>query len=146
MRSKFVVLLIVIVLLTSIFTGCTEKEPVDVEGPEDVEVVKIGAILPLTGGAAATGVKLQAAMEVAGEIINGEYPDIAIPLAEKAGLPNLNDAKIEIIFADHQGNPEMAKSEAERLIEEGVVGLVGSYQSSATKPASQASEQYGLPL
>lgn len=110
------------------------------------EAVKIGAILPLTGGAAATGVKLQAAMEVAQEIINGEHPEIAIPLAETAGLPNLGGAKIEITFADHQGNPEIAKSEAERLIDEGVAGLVGAYQSSATKPASQAAEQYGIPF
>ena len=50
------------------------------------------------------------------------------------------------VIADHQGNPEMAKSEAERLIEQGVAGLVGAYQSSCTKPASQAAEQYGVPF
>ncbi|HOM42657.1 MAG: ABC transporter substrate-binding protein [Clostridia bacterium] len=155
MRSKLVLLLAGIMLVTSIFGGCTAKEPAAAETPEApeaaeapkaVETVKIGAILPLTGGAAATGVKLQAAMEVAQEIINGEHPEIAIPLAKEAGLPNLGNAKLEIVFADHQGNPEMAKSEAERLIEEGVAGLVGSYQSSATKPASQAAEQYGVPF
>jgi branched-chain amino acid transport system substrate-binding protein len=153
MKTKLVFLLVGIMLATAFFSGCTPAEqPADVEEPEadgateSIETVKIGAILPLTGSAAATGVKLQAAMEVAQEIINGEYPDIAIPLAKEAGLPNLGNAKLEIVFADHQGNPEMAKSEAERLIDEGVVGLVGCYHSSATKPASQAAEQYGIPF
>ncbi|MEL7567146.1 MAG: ABC transporter substrate-binding protein [Dehalobacterium sp.] len=155
MKSRKLVLVITLVMLFAfVFAGCgsqEKEEPGAVEEPaqegaETVETVQIGAILPLTGGAAATGVKLQAAMEVAQEIINGAHPEISISLAKDAGLPNLGNAKIEITFADHQGNPEMAKSEAERLIDSGVAGLVGCYQSSATKPASQAAEQYGLPF
>ncbi|NLW23128.1 MAG: ABC transporter substrate-binding protein [Tissierellia bacterium] len=163
MKSKLVVLLLILSLLfTTVITGCSSETSKDEGTPaetateeggteeeaaaDDGETIKIGAILPLTGSAAATGVKLQAAMEVAQEIINGEYPDLNMPLAKDAGLPNLGGKKIEIIFADHQGNPEMAKSEAERLIEEGVVALVGAYQSSCTKPASQTAEQYGIPF
>lgn len=151
MKKKLVVFLIGILSLTLVLAGCSSPQPATepvTETPEApvIESFKVGAILPLTGGAAATGVKLQAAMEVAQEIINGEHPEIAIPLAEKAGLPNLGGAKIEIVFSDHQGNPEMAKSEAERLIDDGVVGLAGCYQSSSTKPASQAAEQYGIPF
>ena len=91
MKSKLVFLLVGIMLVTAFFTGCTPAEqPADIEEPdteegvekvESIETVKIGAILPLTGSAAATGVKLQAAMEVAQEIINGEHPEIAVPLA-----------------------------------------------------------------
>ena len=162
MKSKLVFLLVGILIIASVLPGCAPKPAAPATTPAPaaapapaapaetpaakIEAIKIGAILPLTGGAAATGVKLQAAMEVAQEIINGEHPEIAIPLAKTAGLPNLGNAKIEITFADHQGNPEMAKSEAERLIDGGAVGLVGSYQSSSTKPASQAAEQYGVPF
>lgn len=111
------------------------------------EVIKIGAIFPLTGAAAATGVKIKYAVEVAQEIINGVYPEIALSLAKSAGLPNLNGAKVQIIFADHQGNPELAMAEAERLIRnEKVVALIGCYQSSCTKPASQVAEKYGIPF
>jgi len=157
MKSKLILGLVAIMLIMTFLSGCS-KPAVQEETPQSqeqgetpaeepkVDTIKIGAILPLTGSAAATGVKLQAAMEVAQEIINGEFPDLNIPLAKTAGLPNLGNAKIEIIFADHQGNPEMAKSEAERLIDEGVIGLVGAYQSSATKPASQSAEQYGIPF
>ncbi|MDY0020155.1 MAG: ABC transporter substrate-binding protein [Anaerolineae bacterium] len=169
-KYRLVPLMLALCILMGAVAGCTAPTAAPTEVPETaepteevaateepteaaeateapaVESVKIGAILPLTGGAAATGVKLQAAMEVAQEIINGEHPEIAIPLAETAGLPNLGGAKLEITFADHQGNPEIAKTEAERLIDEGMVGLVGSYQSSSTKPASQAAEQYGIPF
>lgn len=163
MKSKLTLLLVAFMLLTQI-TGCTSTqtqtpaEPVKTETPTTtetpaetpemtVESVKVGAILPLSGSAAATGVKLKYAVEVAQEIINGEHPDIAIPLAETMGLPNLGNAKIEVVFADHQGNPEVAKSEAERLIQnEKVVSLLGAYQSSSTKPASQSAERFKVPF
>lgn len=116
-------------------------------GVKAEEVVKIGAIFPLTGKAASTGVKLKYAVETAEELINGVYPEINVPLAKKAGLPGLGGAKVEFVFADHQANPGVAKSEAERLIQnEDVVGLIGCYHSSSTKPASQVAEMYGIPF
>ena len=114
---------------------------------QEVETVKIGAILPLTGSAAATGVKLKYAVETAQEIINNAHPEIDMELAKSEGLTNLGGAKVEFIFADHQANPEIAKSEAERLIQnEKVVGLIGAYHSSATKPASQVAERFQIPF
>jgi len=147
MKSKLILLLVIVMVAATILPGCagTETEEPS-EGGEDISEVELGAVLPLSGGAAATGVKLQAAMEVAQDIINNEYPDLNIPLAATAGLANMNNAKINITFADHQANPEMAKSEAERLIDQGVAALAGCYHSSATKPASQAAEQYGVPF
>ncbi|MCX7840604.1 MAG: ABC transporter substrate-binding protein [Anaerolineae bacterium] len=146
MRMTRVVVLLVVFGI--VLASCAPAAPTvaPTTAPKAPTTIKIGALLPLTGSAAATGVKLKAAMEVAQEIINGTYPDLTIPLAKTAGLPNLGGAKIEIVFADHQGNPELAKTEAERLINQGMVGLVGAYQSSASKPASQAAEQAGVPF
>lgn len=111
------------------------------------QVIKIGAILPLSGSAAATGIKLKYAIEVAQQIINEQFPNSDLPLAKTSGLPNLGGAKVEFVFADHQANPEIAKSEAERLIvNEKVVALIGCYHSSATKPASQEAERLGVPF
>lgn len=161
MKTKLSLLLVTAMILSLIFSGCTStqtQKPADTgktdtkpssESPANSEVksVKVGAILPLSGSAAATGVKLKYAVEVAQEIINGEHPEIALPLAKEMGLPNLGNAKIEVVFADHQGNPEVAKSEAERLIQnEKVVSLLGAYQSSSTKPASQAAERFKVPF
>ncbi|MFR3752627.1 MAG: ABC transporter substrate-binding protein [Enterocloster sp.] len=65
-----------------------------------------------------------------------EY-DIDYPFAKTQGLPNLGNARIEIIAADSQGNPEVGATEAERLItEEKVTGLIGCDASGVTKTAS----------
>lgn len=143
--KRTLALLLVFTLVITLFSGCASK-PAPAPQPEAPKTVKVGAILPLTGSAAATGVKLKYAIETAQEIINGEHPDIDLPLAKTAGLPNLK-TKIEFVFADHQANPEVAKSEAERLIQnEKVAGLVGCYHSSATKPASQVAERFKIPF
>lgn len=163
MKSKLALLLVAVMLISTIAAGCTSsvtqapaeapknetpaEKPAQAEQPESGKPIKVGAVLPLSGSAAATGVKLKYAIEVAQEIINGEHPEIDLPLAKTKGLPNLGNAPIEVVFSDHQGNPEVAKTESERLIQnEGVVSLVGAYQSSATKPASQSAERFKIPF
>ncbi|HHV79187.1 MAG TPA: ABC transporter substrate-binding protein [Firmicutes bacterium] len=149
MKRRLVVILLASVLVLSLIAGCSggsQQQAAPKEEPKP-QTIKIGAILPLTGSAASTGVKLKYAIEVAQEIINNPHPEINLPLAKDAGLPNLKGAKVEFVFADHQANPEVAKSEAERLIQnEKVVGLIGCYHSSATKPASQVAERFQIPF
>ncbi len=88
--------------------------------------VKIGAPYPLTGGAASAGTAVKQAIEVAVDIINNAHPELAnLPLAATEGLPGLGGRKVEVVFADHQGNPAIAQSEALRLItQDKVVGAV----------------------
>lgn len=115
--------------------------------PPPPQEVLVGAIYPLTGGLAATGEDLKAGIELAVEIVNGQYPDLNLPLAKEAGLPNLGGAKIKVIFGDHEASAEKGMSEAERLItEKKVVALVGCYNSSVTLTASQAAERLGIPF
>jgi branched-chain amino acid transport system substrate-binding protein len=110
--------------------------------------IKIGVIYPLTGPAASTGAELKNALELAADIINNGAKGVAgLPFASGGGLPNLKGAKIKLVFADHQGNPQTGASEAERLIsQEKVVALVGSYFSNVTATASQVAERYGVPF
>lgn len=111
------------------------------------EEVRIGVILPLTGAAASTGLELKNASELAAEIVNTAVKDLPLPLAATAGLPNLKGAKIRLIFADHQGSPQVGASEAERLItQEKVVALTGCYFSAVTATASQVAERHGIPF
>ncbi len=119
------------------------KGGVAADGP-----VKIGAPYPLTGVAASAGASVKAAIEVAVDIINNPHPDLPrLPLAATAGLPNLGGRKVEVVFADHQGNPAVAQSEALRMItQEKVVALVGAYQSSCGLTASAVAERYGIPF
>jgi branched-chain amino acid transport system substrate-binding protein len=110
--------------------------------------VKIGVIYPLTGAAASTGAELKNALELAADIINNGAKGIPNHLfSQGGGLPNLKGAKIKLIFADHQGNPQVGAAEAERLInQEKVVALVGAYFSNVTATASQVAERNKIPF
>jgi branched-chain amino acid transport system substrate-binding protein len=112
------------------------------------DTVKIGAPYPLTGGAASAGTAVKQAIEVAVDIINNPHPELPnLPLAATEGLPGLDGRKVEVLFADRQGNPAIAQSEALRMItEDKVAALTGCYQPSCTLTASAIAERYGIPL
>ena len=111
-------------------------------------VIRIGAIYPLSGALASTGSELKQAIELAVDVINQAHPELKdVPLAASAGLPHLGGAKIEIVFADSQGKPEVGQAEAQRLIDqEHVVALIGAYQSAVTKTASRIAETREVPF
>jgi branched-chain amino acid transport system substrate-binding protein len=107
--------------------------------------IKIGAVYPLTGNLASTGLDCKRGAELAFDIINGKY-DLNLPLAKTEGLPNLGGAKFEVVWADTKGEPKNGQAEAERLVtQEKVVGVIGAYQSAVTKTASQATERLRIP-
>jgi len=111
------------------------------------KVIKIGAIYPLTGGAAAAGRELRAGVELAVEIANNAMADIDMSMAKNAGITSLGGAKIEIIFKDHEGNPTLGADLAKKLIlDDKVDGLLGCYHSSVTKTVSAVAEQYAVPM
>lgn len=108
--------------------------------------IVIGAVYPLSGNLAKTGLDIKDAIELAAEIVN-EDVDLALPLGKGKGLPNLGGATIRVVFADHQSAPEKGLGEAERLItQEKVVALLGSYNSNVTATASQAAERLKIPF
>ena len=111
------------------------------------ETIKIGAIYPLTGGAAAAGRELRAGVELAVELANNAMSDINMTMAKSAGITSMDGAKIEIIFKDHEGNPTLGADLAKKLIlDDKVDGLLGCYHSSVTKTVSALAEQYGIPM
>jgi branched-chain amino acid transport system substrate-binding protein len=112
------------------------------------QTVKIGAIYPLSGNAASAGNYSKAAIELGVDIVNNAHPDLKdLPLAATQGLPGLNGAKIEVVFADNQGTPAAGQNQALRLItEEKVVALLGAYQSGITVTASAMAEKHGIPF
>jgi branched-chain amino acid transport system substrate-binding protein len=112
------------------------------------DVVKIGAVFPMSGNAASAGVHAKAAIEVAMDIINNAHPELGnFPLAKNAGLAGLGGAKVGVVFADNQGSPATGQNQALRLItEEKVAALTGAYQSGITLTASAIAEKYGIPF
>jgi branched-chain amino acid transport system substrate-binding protein len=116
-------------------------------GAMAANVIKIGAIYPLTGGSAAAGRELRAGVELAVELANNAMPDINIPMAKSEGITSLGGAKIEILFKDHEGNPTLGADLAKKLIlDDKVVGILGCYNSNVTKTVSAVAEQYGVPM
>lgn len=108
--------------------------------------VVIGVIYPLSGASAQIGVDAQKAFQTAAELINGNF-DYDLPLARGEGLPGLGGAKVRLVFADHQADPQKGRAEAERLItQEKVCAIVGTYQSAVAVTVSQVCERYQIPF
>jgi len=128
-----VALLLLLVMVLSVSSMAQDK------------VIKIGAVYPLTGNIASTGLDNKTGVDLAVDIINGKY-DLDLPMARTMGLPNMGGAKIQIVYADSKGDPRNGMSEAERLVtSEHVVAMIGAYQSAVTKTASQATERLRIP-
>lgn len=122
----FWVFLIVAVLLASGASSAGAQQ----------KVVKIGALLTLTGAMAATGQDMKDAVEYAAEIINAQ-----------GGIKSMGGAKIQMVYGDSQAKPNVAVSETERLIEkEGIVAIVDQYPSATTIAATSVAERKKTPF
>jgi branched-chain amino acid transport system substrate-binding protein len=112
------------------------------------DAVKIGVIYPLTGNAASAGQSAKDAIELGVEIINSAHPELKdLPLGPDAGLKNLSGAKIQLVGADHQGNPSVGQQQTLRLItQEHVAAMLGSYHSSVSLVATSVAERQGIPF
>ena len=108
--------------------------------------VVIGAIYPLTGNAAQVGLDAKAAIETMLDVINGQHEKVPMLMGSGGGLDRLGGAKIRVVFADHQNDPQKARAEAERLItQEKVVAILGSYTSATAATISQVADRYEVP-
>ena len=108
--------------------------------------VVIGCVYPLTGNGAAVGLDARVALETAADIINGTHAPIDMLMGKGGGLDKLGGAKIRLVFADSQNDPQKARAEAERIItQENAVTIIGSYTSATGATISQVTERYELP-
>ena len=109
--------------------------------------ILIGAVYPLSGSSAQTGVDAKYVYETVLDIVNNGK-DIDLPLAKSAtaGLASMG-TKLKLVFADHQGDPQKGRAEAERLItQDKVSAVIGTYFSSVMVTVSQTCERYQVPV
>ncbi len=112
----------------------------------DTPDVPIGIIYPFSGSSAQIGVDAKNAFETAADIINKNY-DFDLPLARSEGLPGLGGAKVRLVYADHQADPQKGRAETERLItQEKVCAVVGTYHSAVAVTVSDVCERYQVPF
>ncbi len=110
------------------------------------EDVVIGAIYPMTGNSAAVGADAKAAIETMLDVVNGTHERIPMLMGAGGGLDRLGGAKLRVVFADHQNDPQKARAEAERLItQEHVAAIIGSYTSATAATISQVADRYEVP-
>ena len=130
--SKRTTVVVMLVLCTALFASTAAFA---------AEEIRIGALFPLTGPAAVSGQNCVNSVLAAADVINKKNPDIKAPLAAGEGLLG-GKYVIKVVPADHQGKPDVAKSEAERLYnQEKVFAIIGCNNSAATKPASAVAER-----
>lgn len=124
-----------------------QTEPKAEISSEEPTIIKIGFLTPLTGTSAALGNQVLQAGNMIVDLINEDVPESLMALGPGVGLPNLNNAKIEIVVADHKSDATVAAAEAKRLItEENVVAITGEFTSALIKAVAVVTEQYEIPF
>lgn len=101
--------------------------------------IKIGALFPLSGSVASSGIDALHGVELAADVLNGKYP--------KIDLPKLTVGRVVIDSSDTQGDAQVGGSDVDRLVNsDKVVALTGAFQSAVTVTASQRAERLGIPM
>ena len=92
------------------------------------------------------GVDAQKAYEAALEVINKNH-EFRFADGQGRRLVGPRRSQDSSRLADHQGDPQKGRAEAERLItQEKVCAIVGTYQSSVAVTVSQTCERYQIPF
>src|SRR5262245_44092386 len=82
----------------------------------NVQEVLIGELLPLTGNFASLGQQYLWAGQTVEDIVNNDYPDLAVPLGPGKGFPALGGAKMTLVVRDDQSRGDLARTLVEQLI------------------------------
>jgi len=114
--------LLFLICLGLLSFGCQKKE----------DVIKIGFAAPLTGDQAKMGTDIKNGVSLAVEEWN-----------DKGGVLG---KKIELILSDDQHDPKQAVSVANKMVNEGVIGVIGHFNSSCSLPASDVYHRAGIPM
>jgi branched-chain amino acid transport system substrate-binding protein len=96
----------------------------------EAETIKIGLEGPMTGDYAYEGQGFEMAVR------------LLVDQTNEAG--GLLGRQIELIIEDDAGDPTQAALVAQRLVDAGVVAVIGAYNSTATEPASEIYNEAGL--
>ena len=127
------------VALPLILTACGGSTPPGASsgggGGSSPDTITIGSVHPLSGSSAGDGQQMDNAAKLAVDDINAA-----------GGIDCLDGAKLKLDSADSQGKPEVGQSEAQRLIQNGAVALLGTYQSAVSQNVAAVAERNKVPF
>ncbi|MFQ3574567.1 MAG: branched-chain amino acid ABC transporter substrate-binding protein [Thermodesulfovibrionales bacterium] len=112
----------ILMSLLIISMGCKKKE----------ETIKIGAAAPLTGSIAKMG----------NDFKNG----ITIAIEEWNATGGIKGKKIELLMEDDANDPKQAVTVANKLVNSGVVAVIGHFTSSCSMAASDVYHKSNIPV
>jgi branched-chain amino acid transport system substrate-binding protein len=96
---------------------------------------KVGVIHPVTGPLAEPGQACRLGAQMAADAINAA-----------GGIKALGGARLELLLGDTQTKPEVGRSEAERVVNQGAQMLVGSFDSGSTAAMVPVAQQKHVPF
>src|SRR5664279_816998 len=117
--------LIILSALCLAMMACSKKSG------QEASVIKIGAAGQLTGPEAVFG----------SDMLNG----VKLAVEEWNAKGGVLGKKIELVPGDDQAEPRQAVAVANKFTAEGVVGVVGHFNSSCSIPASEVYHKAGIP-
>lgn len=94
------------------------------------EVIKLGFAAPMTGAQAQYGKDMQNGVTLAIEEFNATKPKIAG-----------KDVKFQLVSEDDQADPKTGTTVAQKLVDGGIKGMVGHFNSGTSIPASRVYNQ-----
>lgn len=120
--KKSILSIILLIAIVIAMASCTKEE----------KTIKIGIAGPMTGDQSKMGLDMK----------NGAA--LAVDEWNKKG--GILGKKIELLVEDDQHDPKQAVSVANKLVNRGVVGIIGHFNSSASIPASSVYNRAGIPM
>jgi branched-chain amino acid transport system substrate-binding protein len=118
-------------LTCATLAGCERHEPPATAVPD---MVKIGFAAPLTGPQAHYGEEMKHGVELALEDANAQSPMIG-------GRP----VRFHLIAEDDQADPGTGVIVAQRLVDAGIAGMIGHFNSGTSIPAAAVYARAGIP-
>ena len=108
-------------------------------GSSKTTTINVGAVYPLTGTEALNGQDELHGVQLAVDVLNGDYPSI--------GLTPLTGKKINLVSLDTESNPSTAATEVQTLVaSHHVVGIMGAFESGVTASASEEANRLQVPF
>lgn len=120
--KKFVILMSLVFFVLSVFTGCKNRDT----------VIKVGVAAQMTGAEAKMG----------NDFKNG----VTIAVEEWNSRGGVLGKKIEVLTGDDQADPKQAVAVANKMVNDGAVGIIGHFNSSCSIPASDVYNRSSIPM
>ncbi|MGH7335569.1 MAG: ABC transporter substrate-binding protein [Candidatus Rokuibacteriota bacterium] len=96
---------------------------------------KIGVVHPITGPLAEPGQACRLGAQMAADTINAA-----------GGIKSMGGMKLELLLGDTQTKPDVGRTEAERVVNQGAQMLMGSFDSGSTAAIVPVAQQRRIPL